>query len=112
MYEKKQIVLKNGEVIHYVEKGTGDKTLLLIHGNFSSSLHYTPLLERLPKDIRVIAPDLRGYGDSSYYRRIHSLKELADDMALFLEAKRIHEVDVVGWSLGGGVALEMAAHYP
>jgi pimeloyl-ACP methyl ester carboxylesterase len=112
MFEKKQIVIKNGEVIHYVEQGTGDKVLLLIHGNFSSSLHYTPLLERLPKTIRVIAPDLRGYGDSTYYRRIKSLKEFADDLVLFLEAKKIDHVHVVGWSLGGGVALEMAAHYP
>ena len=110
--EKRQVVLKNGEVIHYLEQGQGDKTLLLIHGNFSSSQHYTPLFERLPKDIRVIAPDLRGYGDSSYYRRISSLQDFADDIALFMDAKEIKSAYVVGWSLGGGVALELAANYP
>ena len=110
--EKRKIVLKNGEVYHYVEQGVGEKVLLLVHGNFSSSLHFTPLLERLPKDIRVIAPDLRGYGDSTYYRRIESLNDLADDLSLFLEAKGIESADVVGWSLGGGVALELAAHHP
>jgi len=75
-------------------------------------MHYTPLFERLRKDIKVIALDLRGYGDSSYYRRISSLKDFADDIKLFLEAKMIKIAFVVGWSLGGGIALELAAHYP
>lgn len=110
--EKRQLVLKNGEVIHYLEQGAGEKTLLLIHGNFSSSLFYSPLLERLPKNLTVITPDLRGYGDSTYYRRIHSLKEFAEDLKLFLDVKNIDKVTVVGWSLGGGVALELAAAYP
>jgi len=112
MFEKRQIVLKNGEVIHYLEQGAGEKTLVLIHGNFSSSVHWTPLLERLPKTIKVIAPDLRGYGDSTYYRRITSLKDFADDIYLFLQAKKVLKADFVGWSLGGGVALEFAAAYP
>ncbi|MBN2299641.1 MAG: alpha/beta hydrolase [Acholeplasmataceae bacterium] len=110
--EKKKITLKNGEIIAYVEQGQSERTIILIHGNFSSCLHYTPLLDRLPKDIHVIAPDLRGYGDSSYFRRISSLAELASDVHLFMEAKGIKSADVIGWSLGGGVALELAANYP
>lgn len=112
MMEKKKITLKNGEHIFYVEQGEGEHTILLIHGNFSSSLHFTPLFQRLPKNVRVIAPDLRGYGDSSYYIRITSLADLANDMHLFLEAKGIKEAFVVGWSLGGGVAMELAANHP
>ena len=110
--EKRQVVLKNGEVIHYLEQGAGKQTILLIHGNFSSSMHYTPLFDRLPKDIRVLAPDLRGYGDSTYYRRISSLADFADDMKLFMQAKDIRHAVMVGWSLGGGVAMELAAHHP
>ncbi len=110
--KKRQIVIKNGEVIHYLEQGQGPKTILLIHGNFSSGMHYTPLIERLPKDYKVIAPDLRGYGDSSYYRRISSLADFADDIKLLMDAKQIENAYIVGWSLGGGVALEFAAKYP
>ncbi len=110
--EKKKITLKNGEVIAYLEQGEGEKTIILIHGNFSSSLHFSPLIARLPKDIRVLAPDLRGFGDSSYFRRISSLAELATDVHLFTEALGVKKAFIVGWSLGGGVALELAANYP
>jgi len=110
--EKRQIVIKNGEVYHYLEQGHGDTTIILIHGNFSSSLYYTPLLSRLPKDVKVLTPDLRGFGDSSYYRRIKSLSDLAEDIYFFMEAKGIKKAHLIGWSLGGSVALEFAASHP
>ncbi|MDY0277523.1 MAG: alpha/beta hydrolase [Acholeplasma sp.] len=110
--EKKTIKLRNGEEISYLEQGTGKKTLILIHGNFSSSLYYKPLLDRIPKDIKVYAPDLRGYGDSSYYRRITSLKDFATDIYYFMKELNILKANIVGWSLGGGVAMELAANYP
>ena len=110
--EKRQIVLKNGEVYHYLEQGNGERVLLLIHGNFSSSLFYKPLLERLPNDVKVLVPDLRGYGDSTYYRRIKSLNDFAEDLKFFMEGKGIKIADIIGWSLGAGVALEFAASHP
>lgn len=110
--EKQIIQLKNGEKIAYIEQGKGKKNLLLIHGNTSSSLYFSPLFERLPHDIYTIAPDLRGFGDSSYYQHIKSLLDLADDLKKILDEKHIHKVNVLGWSLGGGVAMEFAAKYP
>ena len=83
--EKKYLTLPNGEKIAYVEKGKGDKVIVLVHGNFSSSYHYEPLYKRIPDEYRVIVPDLRGYGDSSYNSPIDSLHELGDDVVLLLK---------------------------
>ena len=109
---KKMIELPNGEKLAYIEQGSGSKTMILIHGNFSSSLHYSPLLERLPKELHVLAPDLRGFGDSSYHNRVKSMKEFADDIKSFMDLKGVKKAFIAGWSLGGGVALEFAAAYP
>jgi len=109
--DKKKITIKNKEEIAYIDHGTGDKIILLIHGNFSSSLHYMPLIERL-KGYRLIAPDMRGFGDSSYHNRICSMHDFASDIIALLDALNIEKVYVVGWSLGGGVALELTASYP
>lgn len=106
--ERKKLKIANGETISYFEQGSGPKTLVLIHGNTSSSYYYKPLFERLPKDLRVIAPDLRGFGDSSYQNRFDSLKELAEDIDLLLKALNVEKFALVGWSLGGGVAMELA----
>jgi pimeloyl-ACP methyl ester carboxylesterase len=105
-------LLPNGETLAYVEQGSGPKTLVLIHGNLSSSVYFLPLFQQISKEIRIIAPDLRGFGDSSYVNRFDSLKELANDVYLLLSELKIQKAAVLGWSLGGGVAMEFAANYP
>ena len=112
MLEKKYVTLKNGETYAYLEKGTGSNVLVLIHGNLSSSVYYMPLIQRLPEDIRVIAPDLRGFGNSSYQNPFDSLATLATDIQLLLSELKISKAHIAGWSLGGGVAMEFAARYP
>lgn len=110
--DKKYVKLKNDETYAYIEQGKGNKILILVHGNFSSGVYYKPLLERLPEDIHAFSIDMRGFGDSTYNNEISSLKELADDLSLFMEALSIERADIAGWSLGGGVVMEFAAKYP
>lgn len=111
-YTKKEVQLSNGEIYAYLEEGKGDKTIVLVHGNMSSSVHFLPLMKNLAKTMRVVAMDLRGFGDSSYYERFDSLRDLAEDIHLFLDALKIASADFVGWSTGGGIILELAAMYP
>lgn len=111
-YEKKTVSLPNGETYHYIEQGTGPKTILLVHGNMSSSVHYHPMLMRIPNEFKVYAIDLRGFGDSTYVNRINHLKEFAEDLSLFMDRLHIKKASLVGWSTGGGIALEFASRYP
>jgi pimeloyl-ACP methyl ester carboxylesterase len=116
MPEKKTILLANGETYAYIEQMPannlpGDETFILIHGNFASSLHFFPILKSL-HGLHIIAPDLRGFGDSTYNNSFSSLSELAEDIKLFADALNITKVHVIGWSLGGGIALELAVKYP
>lgn len=109
---KKMCLLNNGETIAYVEQGKGKEVFFLVHGNMSSSIHYLPLIERLPKDSHIVAPDMRGFGDSTYQSRFDSLYALADDLVLFIDALKLKKVNLVGWSTGGGIALRIAAIRP
>lgn len=110
---KKTIKLSNDETLSYIEQGDkNNKTLLLVHGNFSSGKQFARAIKNLSPHFHILAPDMRGFGDSTYHHRITSLKELADDLNLFLEALNVSKAFVLGWSLGGGVVMEMAAHYP
>lgn len=107
--EKKKIKIDNGEELAYVEVGTGKNTIILVHGNFSSSIHYYPLLSQCPKDYKMISIDLRGFGDSTYNNRFNTLDELAVDLIDAMNKLNVNDFDLVGWSLGGGVALKIAA---
>ena len=99
------------ETLAYIDRGEGE-VILFIHGNMSSSVHYLPLIEKLSKNYRCVAVDLRGFGDSTYNNRFDSLKELSEDVNLFLEALGIESCYVVGWSTGGGIGLQLAADHP
>ena len=108
--EKKYIDIGK-ETYAYLDEGQGEP-VLLIHGNMSSSIHYIPLIERISSKFRCIAPDLRGFGDSTYNNRFDSFKELAEDVALFLDKLGLDSVYAAGWSAGGGTGLELCALYP
>ncbi len=110
---KKEFVhLNNQEDIAYLKIGDGKKIIMFIHGNYSSSCHFLPLFKIMPKDYTIIAPDLRGYGDSSYKNRFDTLDELALDIIELCDILKIKNIPVLGWSLGGGVAMKIAAKRP
>lgn len=108
--EKKYISIGK-ETLAYLDEGQGD-VVLMIHGNMSSSVHYEPLISRIKDKYRCVAVDLRGFGDSTYNERFDTLEELADDVALFIDALSLGSVYLVGWSNGGGVSLKLCAKYP
>lgn len=110
-YPVEFITILGGETIAYRKAGRGP-ALVLVHGNMSSSVHWQTTMEKLEGTYTVYAPDLRGFGDSTYNNRFDSLHELAVDVEQFIDGLGIGEFLLVGWSTGGGVALEIAADWP
>ncbi|WP_167047386.1 alpha/beta hydrolase [Salinibacterium sp. ZJ454] len=89
--------------------GQGDaETVVFIHGNVSSSLFWQPTLLALPDDIRGIAIDLRGFGDSQTLPvdATRGLRDYSDDVASVLEELGIDRAHFVGWSMGAGVTFQ------
>ncbi|RKN42003.1 alpha/beta hydrolase [Micromonospora endolithica] len=92
--------------------------ILLVHGNASSSAFWEPLIRRLPGTLRVVAPDLRGYGDTEAapVDATRGLADFADDVAALLDEVSLFPAGarpvVVGHSLGGGVAMRLLVDHP
>ena len=107
-----RIQLKNGEILTYRETGKGEKTLLLIHGNMTSSKHWDLLADKLKGHFHIIAIDMRGFGGSTYHHPIDSLNDFAQDLEEAMNLLGYDSYFVAGWSTGGGVALELAANAP
>ncbi len=101
--------------IHLLERGPADgPALVCLHGNVSSSRFFAEAMAALPGDIRIIAPDLRGFGDSELapVDATRGLRDFADDVAALLDALGIAHAHLLGWSVGGGVALQVAIDQP
>lgn len=91
-----------------------ERTVVLIHGNVSSSLFWQELMEDLPSDLRVIAIDLRGFGGTEHapVDATRGVRDFSDDVHATLEALGIRTAHLVGWSMGGGVVLQYALDHP
>ncbi len=100
---------------HFLQTGSSGKRLVLLHGNVSSSAFFAPLLETLPNDWAVIAPDLRGYGvsESLPIDATRGLSDWADDLWVLLEQLGwTEDVYLLGWSMGAGVAIQACLDHP
>ncbi|HEY8317718.1 MAG TPA: alpha/beta hydrolase [Amnibacterium sp.] len=97
-----------------IERPGAGPVVVLIHGNVSSSLFYQPLMLGLPEGIRALAIDLRGFGDSEVLPvdGTRGLRDFADDVASVLDVLGTGAVHLVGWSMGGGVVLQLLLDRP
>lgn len=107
----KKITLMNDEIYTYREIGHGENIFVLVHGNISSSLFFEDLMHKLSSTYKVIALDLRGFGDSSYHRPIDSLRDFAGDIKLFVDALGLTSFELLGWSTGGSICMSFTAMY-
>ncbi len=108
----KSVKLTNGETTGYRERKHGNSTIFLIHGNMTSSKHWDMLMEKIPKNYKIIAIDLRGFGISSYNTPVTSLKDFSQDIKLFADTVGLERFTLAGWSAGGAVAMQFTADYP
>lgn len=97
----------NGIDLYYEITGTGD-SLLLIHGHGSSTRDWAYQVEYFSRKYQVITVDMRGCGRSSKPKGRYSIRMFAEDTAAFLDSLGIGAVHVMGISMGGMIALELA----
>ena len=91
----------------------GGPPLVLLHGwSFDAEMTFFNVVPGLAERFRVIMPDNRGHGRSDWIRGRYSIADVADDTAGVLGALRIDHAIVVGYSMGGMVAQELAHRHP
>ena len=101
----------NGLHMYYETHG-GGRPLILLHGGLGSSEMFGPILPALAADHQVIAPDLQGHGRTADIDRPIDMRLMADDVAALIDDLGLEKPDVIGYSLGGGVAFFLASKYP
>jgi pimeloyl-ACP methyl ester carboxylesterase len=101
----------DGLRLWYEEHGAG-RPLVLLHGGFGAVETFAAILPALAGRRRVIAVDLQGHGRTADVDRPLRYESMADDVAALITRLGMAEVDVLGYSLGGGVALRTAVQHP
>jgi pimeloyl-ACP methyl ester carboxylesterase len=101
----------NGVNLYYETHGSG-QPLILLHGGLGAGEMFAPILPTLAERHQVITVDLQGHGRTADIDRPLDMWFMADDVAALVDHLGLDRPDVVGYSLGGGVALRVAARYP
>jgi pimeloyl-ACP methyl ester carboxylesterase len=101
----------NGVSLYYEEHGSGEP-LVLLHGGIGTGEIFEPILSALAAGRRVIAVDLQGHGGTADVERPLRPETMADDIAALIGHLGLERADVMGYSLGGFVALRTAIQHP
>jgi pimeloyl-ACP methyl ester carboxylesterase len=103
--------LVNGINLYYERRGAG-QPLILLHGGFGSTGMFGEMLPLLAKGRQLIAVDLQGHGCTADIDRPIRLESMADDIAALIKHLGFEQADIMGYSMGGGVALRTAIQHP
>ena len=101
----------NGLEMYYEIHGTGEP-LVLLHGAYMTINAMGEVVPSLAKTRRIIAVELQGHGRTADIDRPLSYEQMADDTAALLRRIGIEEADIFGYSMGGGIALQVTIRHP
>jgi pimeloyl-ACP methyl ester carboxylesterase len=101
-----------GELSMYYEVHGGGEPLILLHGAYMTIDAMGPLLAGLADHRQVIAMEQQAHGRTADLDRPISYEQMADDTAAAMRHLDIDDADVVGYSMGGGIALQLAIRHP
>jgi pimeloyl-ACP methyl ester carboxylesterase len=101
----------NGINLYYETHGSG-RPVILLHGGLGSGEMFGPNLPALSENRQVINVDLQGHGRTADIDRPIDIRLMADDIAALIDHLGLEQPDVVGYSLGGGVAFMLASRHP
>ena len=101
----------NGIDLYYETRGVG-RPMILLHGGLMSGESFEPILPSLSERHEVITVDLQGHGRTADIDRPIDIRLMADDIAALIDHLGLEKPDLVGHSLGGGVAFFTASKYP
>ena len=94
----------NGINLYYQTHGSG-RPVILLHGGLMSGEMFGPVLPELAARHQIITVDLQGHGRTADIDRPIDIRLMADDIAALIDHLGLNKPDIVGYSLGGGVAL-------
>lgn len=95
----------------YVEKGQGDP-LILLHGNGEDHTYFDHQIDVFAQHYHVYALDTRGHGQTPRGTRPFTIRQFADDLLAFMDARHIERAHLLGFSDGGNIAIIFALRYP
>jgi pimeloyl-ACP methyl ester carboxylesterase len=101
----------NGLGMYYTVQGNGPP-LVLIHGGIGASEVFGANVPLLARTYRVIVPHMQGHGLTKDIDRPLRYEQMADDVAALIDHLRLGKVDIMGYSMGGGIALQTAMRHP
>jgi pimeloyl-ACP methyl ester carboxylesterase len=102
----------NGLKMYYEVYGNG-KPLVLLHGSYMTiPLNWSHIIPMLSKNRKVIVAEMQGHGRTRDISRELSYEGMADDVSALLKHLKTDSADILGYSMGGGVAFQMAVRHP
>lgn len=108
----RSILFNDNAIINYQDEGQGDITLVLLHGFMNSLDVWASYAFKYMKEIRIIAIDLLGHGESSSIAETHTMELQAQMVKSVLDNLGIKDCVIAGHSMGGYIALSFAELYP
>jgi pimeloyl-ACP methyl ester carboxylesterase len=101
-----------GLKIYYIEKGNGPETLLLVHGNVSSTEYWDKFLNILPPQYRAVALDLRGSGHTEHPPNGYNIPQFVEDVNQFTSQLKLTRFHLLGHSMGGMTSMLFTLKHP
>src|SRR5918992_3954823 len=105
-------LVRDGIQLSFEIAGAGPPAFLFVHGLGGDRTHFTPQMEYFARNSRVLNAELRGHGDSDKPKQEYSIEGFAEDLVWLCTQQHMAKPVIVGQSMGGNMALEIAALYP